>query len=153
MTVKNSYSDPFAQAGAEIEVLVQQVIKNSLLPLQTKKISKKLVEQIAADCGNQVAAQVIIASRQAAQQHASRLTKDISEILSTEKVRFTPPLNDKLISSAAQLAAESAEEIKASQELAAEVVSRIYRSIFDFAFERGTRTSRPVTPPSAKGES
>ena len=48
------------------------------------------------------------------------------------------------------LRSELKAEIKASQELAAEVVSRIYRSIFDFAFERGSRTSKPIITPITK---
>src|SRR5207244_3705814 len=103
------------------------------LPLQTKKLSKKLIEQIAAQCAAQIATSAITASRKASSRRAAQMTSDFSDILKNQELPVAPVFNDKLATFAGDLTSENIEKIKYDQELAAHVVSRVYKSIFDFA--------------------
>src|SRR5262249_40917772 len=114
--------------------------KNYLLPLQTKKLSKKMIEQIASECAVQIATGAISSSRRAASRRAAQMTGDFSEILKNQELPTTPVFNDKLATFASKLASEDIEKIKNDHEIAARVVSRVYKSIFDFALELGLKS-------------
>jgi hypothetical protein len=147
--------DPFDETRDEVVAMAQRAIKDQLLPLQTKKLSKKMIEQIAAECAAQIAEGAITVSRKAASRRAAQLTSDFSKILKDEQLPAMPIFNDKLATVARQLTPEDIERIKSDRDIAARVVSRVYKSIFDFALDIGikameNRTESPDPNPSKK---
>src|SRR5438105_15435033 len=98
-----------------------------------------MIEQIAAECAAQIAGGAVLATRKAASRHATQLTKPFSEILKNQQPS-TPVFNDKLAAFVGKMAPEDIEKIKNDQEIAARVVSRVYKSIFDFALDLGLKS-------------
>lgn len=134
-----SQTDPFEMAQTEIAQEVRKVIRELLLPHQTKKISKKLVEQIADECANRVSAATAEATRRASTRHAAQVTAIFAEILKNQQIPINPLLNEKLSAFAGRLSDEDVKKIQQDREVASRVVSRVYKSIFDFALERGIK--------------
>ena len=134
-----SNRDPFEETKKELEEMAQQMIKDYLLPLQTKKLSKKMIEQIAAECAAQIASAAAVVGRKASSRYAAQLTSPFSEILNNQQPS-SPIFNDKLASLVGKLSPEDIEKLKNDHEIAARVVSRVYKSIFDFALEIGLKT-------------
>ncbi len=136
MADKNK-SDAFQEAQLEIETMVKQIITDYLSPMQTKKISKKMIEQMCEDCASQIASKAIASSRKASNHQASRLTAELSEILNDTSWKIAPLFNDRLTSLVEQMTPADFERVKSS--VATQVVSRVYKSIFDFASALGIK--------------
>lgn len=133
-------SDSFEDARSEVAVAAEQIIKNYLMPLQTKKLSKKMIEQIAEECSKQIAQSALAASRKASARQAAKLTSDFTQILKDQQMRTSPVFNDKLSNVTGQLTPEDIEKIQTDRETAARVVSQVYNSFFNFAAGKSTRT-------------
>lgn len=146
---KKAASDAFEEVQNEIADIAKQAIKNYLLPLQTKKLSKKMIEQIALECGAQIASDAVKASRKASSRYAAKLTGPLNELLSIKNLPVSPVFNDKLASFAGKLTEEDIEKIKADQQKASQVVSRVYKSLFDFALEIGIKSFDNQTKPAS----
>lgn len=136
--------DVFQEAQSEIEVMVRQILTDYLSPMQTKKISKKMIEQMCEDCASQIASKAIASSRKASTRQASRLTTELSEILNDTSWKVAPLFNDKLTNLVEQMTPADFERVKSG--VATQVVSRVYRSISDFASALGIKIpeSNPV---------
>ncbi|MCS6885897.1 MAG: hypothetical protein RMM17_09770 [Acidobacteriota bacterium] len=130
--------DPFAKVSSEIAEVVRNSIRELLLPHQTKKISYKLIEQVAQECARRAANAAAEATRKASIQHAAQVTAALAELLKDEQT-LAPLLNDKLAKTAAKLTEEDVQKIHHDREVASRVVSKVYKSIFDFALERGIK--------------
>lgn len=134
-----SQTDPFEMAQTEIAQEVRKAIRDLLLPHQTKKISRKLIEQVADECANRVSAATAEATRRASTRHAAQVTAIFAEILKNQQIPVNPLLNEKLSAFAGRLSDEDVKKIQQDREVASRVVSRVYKSIFDFALERGIK--------------
>jgi hypothetical protein len=119
---------------------VREVLKEYLLPLQTKKISRKMIEQIADECGEQIAERAVVASRKASTKHAAKVTAMLGEALKSCQVPTNAVLSDKIASLAGSLSQEDIDKIKNDREVASRVVSRVYKSFFDIALELGLKS-------------
>lgn len=138
MSEKNK-PDAFQQMQIEIAQVVQEVITDYLLPLQTKKISKKMIEQMSVDCANQIASKAVVISRKNSTNQTSKLTSELASLLNEHTWKAAPLFNDKLTALVGKMTPEEYEKIKAG--VANQVVSQVYKSISDFANALGIKIS------------
>ncbi|MFY9223732.1 MAG: hypothetical protein WAQ98_13755 [Blastocatellia bacterium] len=138
MSEKNK-PDAFQQMQTEIAQVVQEVITDYLLPLQTKKISKKMIEQMSVDCANQIASKAVVISRKNSTNQTSKLTSELASLLNEHTWKAVPLFNDKLTALVGKMTPEEYERIKTG--VANQVVSQVYKSISDFANALGIKIS------------
>ncbi|MEW6737514.1 MAG: hypothetical protein AB1489_39900 [Acidobacteriota bacterium] len=136
--------DLFEEMRRNIEIIAVQTIKDCLSPLQTKKLSKKMIEQVASSCAAQIANEAAVYSRKTSSQHAIQVTSTFSDLLTGQPVT-KPVFNDKLTAAAGTLSSEDLAKINRDREIASRVVSRVYQSIFDFALELGLKAFEPTS--------
>jgi hypothetical protein len=142
----NLQNDAFEEIEKEIKKIAQQKIKDYLMPLQTKKLSKKMIEQISAECAEQIAEDSSKLSRKASSRRAVQITSAFSDMIQNNSAPTTPVFNDKLATIASNLSAQDLQKIK-NEQVAAQVVSRVYKSIFDFALEIGLKSFEERSQP------
>ncbi|MBI4854079.1 MAG: hypothetical protein HY819_19970 [Acidobacteria bacterium] len=141
MSEKNK-PDAFQEIQQEIDMFAQEVITNYLSPLQTKKISKKMIDQMASECATQIASKAVALSRKASARQASKLTDELADILSNSSWKVTPLFNEKISSLVQQITPADYERVKLG--IANQVVSQVYGSIASFASALGVKF--PKTP-------
>jgi hypothetical protein len=144
MADKNK-TDAFQEMQQEIDVFTREVITNYLLPLQTKKISKKMIDQMAEECAAQISSKTIALSRKASARHATKLTDELADILNSTNFKVTPIFNEKISSLVQQITPADYERVKLG--IANQVVSQVYGSIATFASALGVKL--PTSLPSS----
>ncbi len=135
-------TDAFQEMQQEIDTIVQEVITNYLSPLQTKKISKKMIEHMASECGAQIASKALTLSRKASARQATKLTDELADILNNASWKVVPLFNEKISTLVQQITPADYERVKAG--IASQVVSQVYGSITNFASALGVKL--PTNP-------
>ncbi len=143
MSDKNK-TDAFQEMQQEIDTIVQEVITAYLSPLQTKKISKKMIEHMASECGTQIASKALTLSRKASARQATKLTDELADILNNASWKVVPLFNEKISTLVQQITPADYERVKAG--IASQVVSQVYGSIASFANALGVKL--PTNPPT-----
>lgn len=141
MTDKNK-QDAFQEMQQELDAFTQEVISAYLSPLQTKKISKKMIDQMATECAAQVASKAVALSRKASARQATKLTDELADILNEASLKVTPLFNEKISTLVQQITPADYERVK--QGIANQVVSQVYGSIASFANALGVKL--PANP-------
>lgn len=147
MTEKNK-QDAFQEMQQELDIFTQETITNYLSPLQTKKISKKMIDQMAAECASQIANKAITLSRKASARQASKLTDELADILNGASLRVTPLFNEKISTLVQQITPADYERVKLG--IANQVVSQVYGSITSFANALGVKLPANLTNSTAE---
>lgn len=138
--------DAFQEMQQELDVFTREVITNYLLPLQTKKISKKMIDQMAEECAAQISSKSITLSRKASARQATKLTDELADILNSASFKVTPIFNEKISSLVQQITPADYERVKLG--IANQVVSQVYGSIATFASALGVKLPANLASPA-----